>query len=196
MIMNQIPSAPSPEKTVDLILNPCTIRRTCVLDIFGDRIVLSNQRKALSSLNLLHPAILTYLPPQMPLVRYGFDIMVTSISDDYAFAEKKIPAVMVLQISSARKMDLRVFPRIKIDGLSLFLRDEELDIMDISAGGAHLIRKKKLHENVKVGTTIPLSLKRSRDVITRDAKILRLWNVRGINGSEHLAVKFLQPVDF
>jgi len=196
MIMSQILSTPSPEKTVDLILNPGTIRRTRILDILGDRIVLSNQRKALNAWNLLHPSILTYLPKETPSVRYGFDIMMMSIPDDYALAEKTIPAVIAMQISPARKMDLRVFPRIKIDGLKLFLGDEELNIMDISAGGAHLTRKKKRHENVKAGATILLNLKRSRDIITREAKILRFWNVRGINGSDHLAVKFLQPVDF
>jgi hypothetical protein len=196
MIMSQSPSTPSPEKTVDLILNPGTIRRTCILDILGDRIVLSNQRKVLNARNLMHPAILTYLPKEKPSVRYGFDITMMSILDDYAFAEKTIPAVIALQISPSRKMDLRVFPRIKIDGLSLFLGNEELEIMDISAGGAHLIRKKKQLENVKAGAIILLNLKRSRDIITREAKILRLWNVRGINGSDHLAVKFLQPVDF
>lgn len=196
MLMNHIPVILSPEKTVDLVLNPGTIRRTCVLDIAGDRIVLSNKKMSLNAWNLPYPAILTYLPEEAPSVRYGFDIMMTSLSDNYVFTEKIIPAVIALRISPARQMDLRSFPRIKVDGLSVFFGREELNILDISAGGAHLILRKRGVEDVSAGTTILLRLERREDIMIREAKILRHWRGRGRGGFDHLAVKFLQTVDF
>jgi len=194
--MNQIPPAICPEKTVDLILNPGTIRRASVLDISGDHIILSNQRRTLNARNSSNPAILTYLSDKSPSMRYGFDVLMASLPDGYAVAERTLPAVAAVQVSPARKMDLRVFPRIQIEGLTLFLDGEELDIMDISAGGAHLVRKKKEPVPARAGSIIILRLERSRDIILREAKVLRLWSVRGIHGCDHLAVKFLQPVHF
>jgi c-di-GMP-binding flagellar brake protein YcgR len=76
------------------------------------------------------------------------------------------------------------------------LDGEPLDIVDISAGGTHLRLKKKFKTPLKVGDTILLSLARSNDVLQKEARIIRLWRARGFHGSEHIAVKFLQPVDF
>jgi hypothetical protein len=194
--MNHIPPALRPDRTVDLILNPGAIRRAAVLAIPDDCIILSNQRRTLGTLNVSSPAILTYLSEKMPFKRYGFDITITSIPDGYVLADRTIPAVAAVQVSPARKMDLRAFPRIQAEGLCLFLGEEELDIMDISAGGAHLIRKNKGHINAKVGDLLPLRLERRHDIIMREAKILRLWSSRGIHGCDHLAVKFVRPVDF
>jgi len=194
--MNQIPVILRPEKTVDLVFNPGTIRRTSVLDIAGNRIVLSNKILSLKALNLPQAALLTYLTEEAPSERYGFDIMMTSFSSDHVFLEKNIPAIVAFRISSARKMDLRSFPRIKIDGLSVFFGSEELNIIDISAGGAHLILRKKCFENVKAGETILLRLEKKEDTMIREAKILRHWRVGGLLGQGRIAVKFLQTVDF
>jgi len=196
MFIEPIPPALCPEKNVDLILNPGTIRRAAVLDISGEHIILSNQRKTLSTLSVSSPAILTYLSEKRPFKRYGFDIIMTSIPEGFVSFNRSIPAVAAVQVSPPRKMDLRAFPRIQVAGLCLFLREEELDIMDISAGGAHLIRKNKGPLIAKAGDILPLRLERQGDIILREAKVLRFWSSRGIHGCDHLAVKFLRPVDF
>ncbi len=190
--------APSlePKNAVDLILSPGIIRRTFILDISGSRIVLANPRPPLDAQDLMHPAILTYLPAGRPDARFGFDVLVLAIPDDYVAEGTRVPAAVVVKTSPVREMDLRAFPRIKIDGLRMFLDDEELDIMNVSAGGAHLLQKRELGPSVTAGSTVVLSLIRGGDRLEREAKVLRLWRVGGSGGFNHLAVKFFQPVDF
>jgi hypothetical protein len=185
-----------PKTAVDLILSPGITRRTFVLDISDNRIALANPRPRLDSRNILCPAILTYLTIDQPGIRYGFDVRVLSLQDDYDIAGKKFPVAIVLKTSYTRKMDLRAFPRIKIDGLRIFLEDEELDIMNVSSGGAHLMRKGRLKRPVRAGSAVTISMIRGSNVLQTKAMVMRHWQARGIGGSEHLAVKFFQTIDF
>jgi hypothetical protein len=182
-------------KTVDLILSPNIIKRTHVLDVIDDCVVLADPKHSYNGRDKDRAAILTFLPNEQPNTRYGFDVVFVSAPDNYD-ASGKAHAAFVLKTSQTRKMDLRAFPRITIEGLSIFLGDEQLDIMDVSAGGAHLRLKKEMSRSVTAGNTVVLSLVREGRVLEREARIIRLWYVWGFSRTQHLAVKFLQPVDF
>ncbi len=186
----------SPRMTVDLILSPGVIRRTFVLDVSDHRIVLANPRPPLDSRSFLSAAILTFVVPEPPGTRYGFDVRVQSLEDDYEVAGDKIPAAVVVQTSPTRRINLRAFPRVQIEGLKMLLGDEELDIMNVSAGGAHLARRGKLERSVRVGSTVTITMIRGADTLETQATVTRHWQSRLIGGSEHVAVKFFQTIDF
>ncbi len=184
-----------PKTTVDLILSPCVIRRTFVLDVFDHRIALANPRPSLGPGNILCPAILTFVTSDQP-GRYGFDVRVLSLEDNYDAAGEQIPAAVVLKTSGTRKINLRAFPRVQIEGLRMLLGSEELDVMNVSAGGAHLVRKGRLEQAVKAGETVTITMMRGAETLETKASVMRHWRSRVIGGSEHVAVKFFQTIDF
>jgi len=163
--------------TVDLVLNPGRIRRTRIHDIIGN-------------------PFLSFLPVEQPNTRHGFDVVFVSLPDDYNKNPHLHTVFCVLKTSATHQMELRMFPRIAITGLRIALDGEPLDILNVSAGGAHLCLKKKPLKPLRAGDTVLLALTRYGEILEKKAKIIRRWRVQGFSGIEHIAVKFLQPVDF
>jgi hypothetical protein len=182
--------------TVDLVLNPGRIRRTRIHDIIGNLFLLFDSQHTFLADDGKQSAILSFLPVEQPNTRHGFDVVFVSLPDDYNKNPHLHTVFCVLKTSATHQMELRMFPRIAITGLRIALDGEPLDILNVSAGGAHLCLKKKPLKPLRAGDTVLLALTRYGEILEKKAKIIRRWRVQGFSGIEHIAVKFLQPVDF
>jgi hypothetical protein len=126
--------------------------------------------------------ILTFKAPHEN-ERYGFEARIQEITDDYR--------VILLQLNDPAPCDLRVWPRISLDLLPdvrAFYRDKEIQVIDISGGGAHIILQKDDCNTPEIGQIVNLKFVFEKGEALMQGEILRKW--KDPCKRDHFAIQF------
>lgn len=168
-----------------------------VYEVSGRKITISQPSQQLASSQLGQGVIVTYCITQGGQTeRYGFSAKVTSFINDYKIGSLQHSTALVLERkSTAEEMNVRLHFRIKptLDcGLSLYHRENKLNLIDISLGGARFTDDKI--GQLSADDTIPLKLEIDQRLFAVEARVIRSWlsTLPGkIKKIQFVAVKFL-----
>lgn len=182
---------------VDIVLDTGAIKESFVLDVTKDETVLLQTFPPLDRSFLSKHILVTYVTQGRSWERYGFSAEVAELQEGYETKGRGVPVIIVRRLGGEKKCELRMHPRINPPApCKVFLDSEELRVVDISAGGIHVIQKPGRTLSAGVNDVTTLDIEMNSDSIRVDARIIRKWNVKGMNGPEHLALKFLEEIPF
>jgi c-di-GMP-binding flagellar brake protein YcgR len=185
------------DSAVDIVLDTGAIKESFVLDVKKETIVLLQTFPPLDRSFLNKHILITYVTQDRNCERYGFSAEVAELQEGYETKGRGVPVIIASRMGGEKKCELRMHPRVNPPATcKVFLDREELRVVDISAGGIHVIQKpgKSLSAGVNDVTTLDIEI--NSDSVQVDARILRKWNIKGMNGPEHLALKFLEEIPF
>jgi hypothetical protein len=182
-------------QAVDIVVEQGVIRPSSVQDIGEDGIVLLQIVPPLPDSFIGKIILVTYITAENRHVRRGFRARIVETREGYVTVGRGFPVIIVEPISPCEGCDLREHERHRPQpAMKIKLGDDSLEIIDISVGGAHLVRTPGKGPILKAGDTILLTVQNGTDINQRYARIIRQWHSRGTNGPEHLAVNFLAEV--
>lgn len=180
---------------VDVVLDTGGIKGSFALDVTKETIVLLQTFPPLDRSFLSKPILVTYITQDKEQERYGFLAEVAELREGYETKGRGVPVIVVRRLGGEKKCELRAHPRTNpLTPFEVFLDDEELRVVDISAGGIHVVQKPGRKLSAGVNDVITLDIEARSNSIRVDAKIVRKWNIKGLNGPEHLALKFLEEI--
>ncbi|MDY0043441.1 MAG: PilZ domain-containing protein [Syntrophales bacterium] len=184
-----------PGLPIDVIIGKNKIRKSSVQDLKEDVIVILQTFPPLDSASLEKNLFITYPVNEKDVSRIGFWAQIVELREGYTTCGRGFPAVLVRRLSKNIPCDLRAYARFSPKHcLEVRFGDEMLEVVNISRGGAHLVRRPGAIPPIGWGDTIPLEISAGRTLISSNAKIVRLWHTKGSFGPEHLAVKFLKEL--
>jgi hypothetical protein len=102
--------------------------------------------------------------------RFGFEALIKEIT-----AGKR---VILHKLTDPAPCDLRVWPRIRLDllpNVRAFCRDKEIQVIDVSGGGTHVILPKDDGDAPAMGTIINLKFVFEKGKVVISGKIIRKW---------------------
>jgi hypothetical protein len=179
-------------QTVDIVVKYGVIRPSSVQDILEDRIVLLQIAPPLPDSFIDKTILVTYLSADDRHVRRCFRARIVETREGYVTVGRGFPVIIVERISPCEVCDLRIHERHRPQPtLKIKLGDDCLEIVDISIGGAHLVRTAGKRQALKVDDTILLTIHDGANINYRQARIVRQWHTKGADGPEHLAVIFI-----
>jgi len=194
---------PRPGSGIDIVVamdydtEVVDVRRALVYDILDHDIVVSQPNPPVTHRYLGNQVAMTYLVSENETrIRYGFHGIISDLIDDYTLSSaEKVRAVLLKRVSEPSRFNVRMHFRVKpgIDSdLGVTLNGEQVNVIDISIGGAKIIHHKdhgfKSQSKVKVVVNI------DGEQYGLDAQILRVWIPSGSKKVENvsfLAMKFL-----
>jgi hypothetical protein len=178
-------------QAVDIVVEHGVVRLSSVRDMVDDRIVLLQITPPLSDSSIDKTILITYLDVENRCVRRCFRARIVEIREGYVTVGRGFPAIIVTRISPSEVCDLRIHERRQPQpAMKIKFEADDLEIVDLSAGGAHLVRNTGRRSILKVDDTILLNIQNGTEQRNRYAKIIRQWHSKGANGPEHLAVIF------
>ena len=178
-------------QTVDIVLGQGVIKPSSIQDIMDDRIVLLQIAPPLSDTHIDETILITYLTAGDRHVRRCFRARIAEIREGYVTVGRGFPVIIVSNISPSEAFDLRSHDRHQPGPeMKITLGGDFLEIIDISAGGAHFVRHAGKRSILKVGDVILLTIRNGTEQYDRQARIIRQWHTKGTSGPEHLAVSF------
>ena len=191
-----------PGSNVDIVLDydwlreKIDVRRATVYDLNDERIVLSQTSLPTARYNIGKKVKITYLLMEKDgWVRYGINGRLIEIVMDYRLSgSETVQAIVIIPEPGREFFNLRLFYRLEppLDcGLTLFLKKEEVNIIDISLGGAKFTHSKDYPIVPK--NRLKLILQIDKQCYDIEAQALRVSSVRGRMGEklEAIAVQFL-----
>lgn len=179
-------------QSVDIVVEHGVVRPSSVQDILDGRIVLLQITPPLPVSYIGKTILVTYLRAEDRQVRRCFRAIIADIREGYVTVGRGFPVIIVESISPCDVCDLRAHVRYKPQPtLTIKLGEDCLEIVDISIGGAHLVRTAGKRQTLKVDDVILLTVQDGADIKYRQARILRQWHTKGADGPEHLAVIFI-----
>ena len=177
--------------TVDIVLESGVIKPSSVQDIMDERIVLLQTVPPLASCDINKIIRITYITREDRQVRMGFAAMITEIREGYVTVGRGFPVIIVKPLSASAVCDLRIHPRrLPHQEINIMLGAENLEIIDISEGSAHLVSTSGIKEILKVDDIVSLTFQDGQYKYAKQARVVRQWHTKGIGGPEHLAVIF------
>lgn len=177
---------------VDIVLEQGVIKPSSVQDIVDDRIVLVQVVPSLDGSYLNKTILVTYLTKADRHVRMAFRATIVEIREGYVTFGRGFPVIIVTPASVSEVCDLRAHTRQRpYQKMTVKLDAEDLEIIDISAGNAHLVRQAGIKARLKVDGVISLVVLDGQEKWTKKARIIRQWHTKGEDGPEHLAVVFI-----
>jgi hypothetical protein len=180
---------------VDIVLDTGAIKGSFILDAKDETVVLLQTFPPLDRSFLNKHILITYVTHDKGSERYGFSAEVAELQEGYETKGRGVPAVIAKRMSGEKKCELRMYPRINPPTpCKVFLDGEELRIVDISAGGIHLIQKPGKRLSAGINDEITLDIEVRSSSMRVNARILRKWIIKGMDGPEHLALKFLEEI--
>jgi c-di-GMP-binding flagellar brake protein YcgR len=112
------------------------------------------------------------------VLRFGFSGGLIDIIKDYQIAsDKKVEALIVEQYKYPEPVDFRMYFRVKPSSQSdvnLFLKEEKVNLIDISLGGAKFTYPKTYLFHPE--DTVRFKLVIGRDIFNLDAKVHEVWS--------------------
>lgn len=179
-------------QAVDIVVEHGMIKPSSIQDISDGRIVLLQITPPLSDSYIDKTILITYLSGENRQVRRCFRARIMDIREGYVTVGRGFPVIIVTRISPSEACDLRVHKRHgPPPEMKIMLGSDYLEVIDISTGGAHLIRSAGEKPILKVDNIILLTIQNNTGQCTRHARILRQWHSKGADGPEHLAVVFI-----
>ena len=178
-------------QAVDVIVEQGLIRASFVQDILDDRIVLLQITPPLPGSYINKAILVTYLTKEDRHVRLCFRARITEMREGYITVGRGFPVIIVKRLSPDEVCDLRTHQRRKPHPeMKIMIGADGLEIIDISPGGAHLVRTVGEKSILRVSDTIILTIRNGAEQYDRPARIIRRWHSRGADGPEHLAIIF------
>jgi hypothetical protein len=179
-------------QAVDIVLEQGVIKSSSIQDIIDERIILLQTVPPLAEGYINKTIFITYITREARQVRMGFPAMIIEMREGYVTVGRGFPAIIVKPLSASTVCDLRAHARqVPRPDMTVELDAEDLEIIDISEGSAHLVRTTGIKATLKVDDIICLTIQSGRGKYLRQAKIVRQWHAKGIAGPEHLAVIFI-----
>ncbi|PKN76529.1 MAG: hypothetical protein CVU52_04385 [Deltaproteobacteria bacterium HGW-Deltaproteobacteria-10] len=115
--------------------------------------------------------------------RLGFEARIQEITDDYR--------IILLQLNDPAPCNLRAWPRIRLDLLPdvrAFCHDKEIQVIDVSGGGTHIILQKDDCGTPAVGQIVNLKFVFEKGEAVMEGEILRKW--QDPCKRDHVAIQF------
>jgi hypothetical protein len=192
-----------PGSNIDLVVNVdfarevIDVRRSLVYDIIEKRIVLSQTNPPVTNKHIGKKFAITYLAKKDDdRVRYGFYGKVMEVLREYELSSSDtVMAIAIDQETDPAEFNVRMYFRVKPgrdSNVSLSIKGEKVNIVDISIGGAKITHLKELH--IEPLTTIRGILSMDGEDFDVKTKVLRVWEPPGSKKADNLefmAVKFL-----
>ena len=191
-----------PGSNVDIVLDfdwlneKIDVRRATVYDLNDERIVLSQTDPPTARYNIGKKVKITYLLMEKDgWVRYGINGRLVKIVTDYRLSgSETVQAIVIIPEPGREFFNLRLFYRLEppLDcGLALFLKKEEVNIINISLGGAKFTHSKD--NPIMPKNRLKLILQIDKQHYYIEAQALRVSPVSGRMGKklEAVALKFL-----
>ena len=88
-------------------------------------------------------------------------------------------------------IDLRVWPRVRLDllpSVCAFCHEKEIQVIDLAAGGAHVILRCNESEASEIGTILQMKFVFDKGEVSVEGEILRKW--KDTSQRDHVAIKF------
>lgn len=182
---------------VDVVLDTGAIKDSFILDVEKENIVLLQTFPPLDRSFLNKQILVTYVVKDDGWGRFGFMAEVTELREGYETKGRGVPVIISRRLGEEKQCELRMHPRMNPPtSCKVFINGEELRIVDISAGGIHVVQQPGKSSSSGVDDVVTLHVEFSDKNIQVDARILRKWNIKGLNSPEHMALKFLKQIPF
>jgi hypothetical protein len=159
------------------------IRKSQLYQILPDDLIAVEQpQPPIEKASLNRFILFTYKTPQEN-GRFGFETRIQEITEDFR--------VILRKINETAPCDLRVWPRIRLDLLPevrAFCGDKEIQVIDISGGGTHIILQNGDCASTEVGAIVNLKFRFAKGDVCMEGEILRKW--KDLDQRDHVAIKF------
>lgn len=174
----------SPGEEVFLRLDVNDVRKTQLHQILpNDIIALEQTRPPVDNTHLNKIILLTFKTPGEKVSRSGFEARIQEIAADYR--------IILHKLNDPAPCDLRIWPRIRLDlipDIRAYCQDKEIQVVDISGGGAHIVLNMDDCRSAISGTIVKMKFIFEKGEVVVDAEILRTW--KDNSQKDHVAVKF------
>ena len=192
----------SPGSNVDIVVDfdwseeTIDVRRATVYDLDDQRIILSQTSPPIATYDIGKRVKVAYLVTEKDgPARYCITGRLAEIVRDYKLSGSETSeAIVLIQESGHERFNLRLFYRLEPQtdsGLTLFLGEEKVNILDISIGGAKFTHRKD--HPVKHKEMLKLILQVGEESFDIEAQVVRVLPVSGRMAKklESVAVQFL-----
>jgi hypothetical protein len=160
------------------------VRKSQFCEILQDNLIAIEQTQPpLDPPHLQHTVLLTYKTHEESPGRLGFDARIEEFTADYR--------ILMRQLSDPAPCDLRVWPRIRLDlfpEIKAFCQDKEIQVIDISGGGTHIIVQKDDCAALEIAMIVKMKFVFEKGEVAVEGKILRTW--KDFFQKDHLAIQF------
>jgi hypothetical protein len=153
--------------------------KALVYDLEKNKIIISQTSPALNSRFLKRRIMVTFLLSiERRVLRFGFPARLIDIITDYQIASgKNVEALIVEQYKDPEPVDFRMYFRVKPSSqsdINLFLKEEKVNLIDISLGGAKFTYPKT--HLFRPGEEVMFKLIIGRDIYNLDARVHEVWS--------------------
>ena len=148
----------------------------------NDLIAIEQPQPPVEKTSLQRIVAVTYKDPQKN-DRFGFEARIEEITDDYRLILRKL--------SDPAPCNLRVWPRIRLDllpNVQAFCHDKEIQVIDVSGGGAHIILQKDDYSTPEIGQIVNLKFIFEKGETVMEGEVLRKW--QDPCKRDHVAIQF------
>jgi hypothetical protein len=146
-------------------------------------LVIEQTRPPFNESNLNHIVLITYKAPGNKPSRLGFEARIQEITSDYR--------IILHKLNDPAPCDLRIWPRVRLDllpNVRAFCHEKEIQVIDISGGGTHIVLRKDDCEIPSIGTTVNMKFIFEKTEIAVDGEVLRKW--KDDHQRDHIAIMF------
>ncbi len=155
------------------------VLKATVYDVEGGLLTISQTTPALNRRYLNRRLRVTYLVRlENRILRFGFPAVFVEILSDYAMSSGSVvEALVVKKTGRVESSDFRMFFRVKPpenSDICLFCREEKVNLLDISLGGAKFSCPKTV--SVQPGQTLEMSLLVDGRIFRVDARVRNIHN--------------------
>lgn len=168
-----------------LRLSENDVRRSHFIEHLRDNMIAIEQTEpAMDNHRLMSIIFLTYCPKKQKKQRLGFQARIENITPDHL--------IFIRQLTTPFICDLRLWPRIHFDMLpkiSAFCHDQEIQVVDVSGGGTHVVFNENDCAAPPIGTIVPMKFFFKDGKTTLEGEILRQWTAP--TRMRHVAVRFV-----
>jgi hypothetical protein len=173
-----------PGMSVNVVLNVdvdeeiADVRNAVVYDVDGVEIILSQTNPPFTKYYIGTEITVTYLVKRKESPsRIGFSGKVINILNDYSLhSSKTVQAINIVRKSELKTYDLRMHYRVSPksnSGIHLYVGGEEVNLLDISMGGARLCHPRD--NPIEPGVMIKMILTVDLERFDIEAKTVNVW---------------------
>jgi hypothetical protein len=173
-----------PLEEISLRFDPDDIRKSQLQEIMSNELIAIKQTMPPVENTILNQTVLlTYPDSSGNTGRIGFKARIQEITPDYR--------IILHKLTDPAPCDLRLWPRIHLDLLpevKAFCHDKEIQVVDISGGGTHIILQKDDCSAPEIGSTLNLKFIFEKGETVMEGEILRKW--KDPCQRDHVAIRF------
>ncbi len=159
------------------------IRKSQIHEFQSNNLIAIEQpQPPVEKISLQRIVAVTYKNPQKN-ERLGFEARIQEITTDCR--------IILHKLNDPAPCNLRVWPRIQLDLLPdvrAFCHDKEIQVIDISGGGTHIILPKDDCGTPEVGRIVNLKFVFKKGEAVMEGEILRKW--QDPSNRDHVAIQF------